>query len=196
MVHSNSNVKEPVKQGMWGVFEVFADTMVVCTMTAVVVLSSGFINLQTGLPVEGTSDATLVAQAFGNVFGKPGEWFIAIAMLLFAFTTVLGWSHYGSKAVEYLFGSLGVKIYRVFFVCLIVSGALMTSSIAWDISDTFNGLMMIPNLIGVVALSPVVVKITRNYIDRKVHNKDVAPVVSYDEEIQREMAEAIKNGEE
>lgn len=196
MVHSNSNVKEPVKQGMWGVFEVFADTMVVCTMTAVVVLSSGYIDLETGLAVEGTNDATLVAQAFGGLFGKPGEWFIAIAMLLFAFTTVLGWSHYGSKAVEYLFGELGVKIYKVFFVCLIVSGALMTSSIAWDISDTFNGLMMIPNLIGVVALSPVVVKITRNYIERKVEGKDVKPVLSYDEETQKMMEEAIQNGEE
>lgn len=196
MVHSNSNVKEPVKQGMWGVFEVFADTMVVCTMTAVVVLSSGAIDLKTGYAVEGTNDATLVAQAFGNVFGKPGEWFIAIAVLLFAFTTVLGWSHYGSKAVEYLFGSLGVKVYRVIFVLLIVSGSIMTSSIAWDISDTFNGLMMVPNLIGVVALSPVVVKITRNYIDRKVKGKDVKPVLSFDEEIQKQMEEAVKNGEE
>lgn len=196
MVHSNSNVKEPVKQGMWGIFEVFADTMLVCTMTAIVVLSSGAIDLETGLAAAGTNDATLVAQAFGNVFGKPGEWFIAIAMLLFAFTTVLGWSHYGSKAVEYLFGMLGVKIYKVVFVLLVVSGALMTSSIAWDISDTFNGLMMIPNLIGVITLSPVVVKIVRNYVDRKLKGKDVKPVLSYDEEIQKVMEEAVRNGEE
>ena len=105
MVHSNSNVVEPVKQGMWGIFEVFADTMIVCTMTAIVVLSSGMIDLATGAPVEGVNDATLVATAFGNVFGKPGEWFVAIAVLLFAFTTVMGWSHYGSKAIEYLFGT-------------------------------------------------------------------------------------------
>lgn len=196
MVHANSNVKEPVKQGMWGIFEVFADTMVVCTMTAVVVLSSGAIDLKTGLAAKGTDDATLVAQAFGNVFGQPGEWFIAIAMLLFAFTTVLGWSHYGSKAVEYLFGLKAVKGYKVFFVLLIVSGALMSSSIAWDISDTFNGMMMIPNLIGVIALSPVVVKVVRNYVDRKVKGKDVAPMLSYDEETQKIMEEAVKNGEE
>lgn len=196
MVHSNSNVKEPVKQGMWGIFEVFADTMIVCTMTAIVVLSSGAIDLDTGLAVEGTKDATLVAQAFGNVFGKPGEWFIAIAMLLFAFTTVLGWSHYGGKAVEYLFGTLGVKIYKVIFVLLVVSGALMTSLLAWDISDTFNGLMMIPNLIGVITLSPIVVKIVRNYVDRKIKGKDVKPVLSYDEEIQKVMEEAVRNGEE
>ena len=196
MVHSNSDVKEPVKQGMWGIFEVFADTMVVCTMTAFVVLSSGYIDLETGLAVEGANDATLVAQAFGNVFGKPGEWFVAIAVLLFAFTTVLGWSHYGSKAVEYLFGVGAVKVYKVIFVLLVVSGALMTSSIAWDISDTFNGLMMMPNLIGVVVLSPIVVKIVRNYVDRKIKGKDVTPVLSYDEEVQKIMEEAVRNGEE
>ena len=138
MVHSNSNVKEPVKQGLWGIFEVFADTMVVCTMTAVVVLSSGAIDLTTGLAAEGTNDATLVATAFGNIFGKPGEWFIAIAVLLFAFTTVMGWSHYGSKAVEYLFGVKGTKVYKVIFVLMMISGAVMTSSLAWDISDTFT----------------------------------------------------------
>ena len=184
MVHSNSDVVEPVKQGMWGIFEVFADTFVVCTMTALVVLTSGFINLDTGLVVEGTSDATLVAQAFGNIFGQAGQWFIAIAMLLFAFTTVLGWSHYGSKAIEYLFGVKVTKVYKVVFVLMIVSGALMTSSLAWDISDTFNGLMMMPNLVGVVALSPMVVKITRNYVNRKLKGKDEEPVLSYDPEIQ------------
>lgn len=196
MVHSNSDVVEPVKQGMWGIFEVFADTFVVCTMTALVVLTSGFINLDTGLAVEGTSDATLVAQAFGNVFGQAGQWFIAIAMLLFAFTTVLGWSHYGGKAVEYLFGNIGTKIYKVIFVLMIVSGALMTSSLAWDISDTFNGLMMMPNLVGVVALSPVVVKITRNYVNRKIKGKDEEPVLSYDPEIQAEAAKAVAEGRE
>ncbi|MBQ2100142.1 MAG: alanine:cation symporter family protein [Lachnospiraceae bacterium] len=196
MVHSNSNVKEPVKQGLWGIFEVFADTFVVCTMTAIVVLSSGMIDLSTGLAAAGTDDATLVAQAFGNVFGRPGEWFVAIAMLLFAFTTVLGWSHYGSKAVEYLFGTKGIKVYKVIFVLMIVSGAVMTSSLAWDISDTFNGFMMVPNLIGVVVLSPVVMKITKNYVARKIHGKDEEPVLSAFEDIQREHAAAVKRGEE
>ena len=194
MVHSNSNVKEPVKQGLWGIFEVFADTFVVCTMTAIVVLSSGYIDLSTGLVKEGVNDATLVAQAFGNVFGRPGQWFVAIAVLLFAFTTVLGWSHYGAKSVEYLFGMTGVKIYRVIFVLMIVSGAIMTSSLAWDISDTFNGFMMVPNLIGVIALSPVVVKITRNYISRKINGSTEKPDLSYFHEIQQEAEEAVKRG--
>ena len=184
MVHSSSNVKEPVKQGMWGIFEVFFDTMIVCTMTALIALTSGMINLETGIVNEGVSDATLISKSFGNVFGQPGEWFVAIAMLLFAFTTVLGWSQYGSKAVEYLFGEKAVKVYKVIFVLMIVSGAVMTSSLAWDISDTFNGLMMLPNLIAVVLLSPLVFKITRNYIDRKIKGKDVKPMFSFDEEIQ------------
>ncbi|MBR6695352.1 MAG: alanine:cation symporter family protein [Oscillospiraceae bacterium] len=192
MVNASSNVKEPVIQGMWGIFEVFADTFVVCTMTAVVVLSSGSINLETGLKNPGVDDATLVANAFGKVFGPIGNIFVAVAILLFAFTTVLGWSHYGCKSFEYLFGEKATKFYRVFFVLMIVSGSLMTSSIAWDISDTFNGMMMIPNLIGVVSLSPMVIKITQNYIDRKIKKKDVEPVLSYDSNIQAETAKAIK----
>ena len=188
MVHSSSNTKEPVVQGMWGIFEVFFDTMVVCTMTAIVVFSSGYINLDTGIVADPDNASTLVAKAFGDVFGTGGEMFVAIALLLFAFTTVLGWSQYGSKAVEYLFGVKGVKVYKVIFVLMIVSGAVMTSSFAWDISDTFNGLMMIPNLIGVVVLCPVVMKITQNYVDRKIKGKKVNPVLSYDEKIENEMA--------
>ena len=187
LVHSSSNVKEPVKQGMWGIFEVFFDTFVVCTMTAIVVLSTGYIDLATGEAVAGANGDTLVSQAFGLCFGAPGTWFVAIAMLFFAFTTVLGWSQYGSKAVEYLFGTKGVKVYRVIFVAMIISGAVMEGGLAWDLSDTFNGLMMIPNLIGVVALLPLVLKITKNYVDRKIAGKDVAPILSYDEQIQKEM---------
>ena len=198
MVHSNSNVKEPVKQGMWGIFEVFADTMVVCTMTALVVLTSGVFNAKTGEIAEGLSDATLVGGAFNSVFswGDIGQKFIAIAMFLFAFTTVLGWSHYGSKAWEYLFGEKTTIIFRIIHVCTIIFGAVLTSSLAWDISDTFNGLMMIPNLIGVLVLIPLVVKITKNYVDRKVKGKDVKPMLSYDEKIQAQAEAAVLAGEE
>lgn len=186
MVHSNSNVIEPVKQGMWGIFEVFADTMVVCTMTALVVLTSGAYNLETGAILEGYNDATLVAGAFNQIFswGNIGQKFIAIAMFLFAFTTVLGWSHYGSKAWEYLFGTKSTVVFKIIHIITIMFGAVMTSSLAWDISDTFNGLMMIPNLIGVLTLSMLVAKITKNYVDRKLRKKDVKPLISYDPEIQ------------
>ena len=186
MVHSNSSIKEPVKQGMWGIFEVFADTMVVCTMTALVVLTSGAYNMQTGELLAGYTDATLVGGAFNTVFswGGIGQKFVAIAMFLFAFTTVLGWSHYGSKAWEYLFGTKSVIVFKIIHVCTVIFGAILTSSLAWDISDTFNGLMMIPNLIGVVVLFPLVIKITRNYINRRIKNKDEAPVLSYDPELE------------
>ena len=193
MVHSSSNVKEPVKQGMWGLFEVFFDTFIVCTMTAIVVLSTGYINLTTGEPVAGINGDTLVSQAFGQQFGVVGTWFVAIAMLFFAFTTVLGWSQYGSKSVEYLFGAKGVKVYKFIFVAMILSGAVMEGGLAWDLSDTFNGLMMIPNLIAVVALLPLVLKITRNYVDRKIRGLDVAPILSYDPEIQAEMEKDLDN---
>ena len=198
MVHSNSSVKEPVKQGMWGIFEVFADTMVVCTMTALVVLTSGVFNAGTGEIVGGYTDATLVGGAFNSVFGwgNIGQRFVAIAMFLFAFTTVLGWSHYGSKAWEYLFGAKTTVIFRIIHVCTIIFGAVLTSSLAWDISDTFNGLMMIPNLIGVLVMVPLVMKITKNYIDRKVKHKDVKPILSFDPDVQAESEEAVANGAE
>lgn len=207
MVHSASNVREPVKQGMWGIFEVFADTMVVCTMTALVVLSSGVINLETGAVINPDTgavastvaeleniSATLVARAFENVMGPAGSIFVSLAILLFAFTTVIGWSHYGSKSFEYLFGVKAAKGYKVLFVLMIISGAIMTSSLAWDISDTFNGLMMVPNLIGVISLLPVVVKITKNYVDRRIRHLDVAPMLSYNKKIEAAHAEDIRNG--
>ena len=200
MVHSNSNIKEPVKQGMWGIFEVFADTMVVCTMTALVILTAGGLdggvfNVITGEIAAGYTDATLVGGAFNSVFswGNIGEKFIAIAMFLFAFTTVLGWSHYGSKAWEYLFGAKTTFIFRIIHVCTVIFGAVLTSSLAWDISDTFNGLMMIPNLIGVLVLSPVVVKITKNYLRREKKNEDIEPMYNFDPKAQaEEMARKIE----
>ena len=193
MVHSNSNVREPVKQGMWGIFEVFADTMIVCTLTALVVLTSGVYNLADGTTLEGASDATLVAKAFNSVFsfGDIGEKFVAVAMFLFAFTTVLGWSHYGTKAWEYLFGTKSTVVFKIIHIATIMLGAVMTSSLAWDISDTFNGLMMIPNLIGVVVLFPLVRKITKNYVDRRIRKNDVKPILSYDPDLQKEAEENL-----
>lgn len=186
MVHSNSNVKEPVAQGMWGIFEVFADTLVVCTLTALTVLTSGLVDLNTGAVLTTTEKTAMVAEAFGMHFGPFGNAFIAIAILLFAFSTVLGWSHYGTKAFEYLFGTKATMYYKVFFVCFIMVGATMQLDLAWDLSDTFNGLMAIPNLVGVLALSGLVRKITRNYIDRTLRGKDVEPMYSAFPDVQRE----------
>ncbi len=191
MVHSNSNVREPVRQGMWGIFEVFADTLVVCTLTAFSILSSGLIDLETGVTattyngIELTK-ANIVSTVFSIHFGKAGAAFIAIAIMLFAFSTVLGWSHYGSKACEFLFGEKSTMVYRVIFVAAIFGGAVMGDNLAWDLADTFNGMMMIPNLIGVLALSPLVYKITKNYIGRVLKGRNMRPMLSAFPDIQRE----------
>ena len=189
MVHSNSNVKEPVKQGMWGIFEVFADTIVVCTLTALCVLTSGLVDLDTGKMLTQTPDSGLVGEAFGKLFGPIGPMFIAIAILLFAYSTVLGWSHYGSKSFEYLFGEKKIKIsknvsiekiriYQFVFIVMTFVGCTMNLKFAWDLSDTFNGLMMIPNLIGVLALSGTVAKITANYSRRTFKGSTEKPMLS------------------
>ncbi|MBR3997866.1 MAG: alanine:cation symporter family protein, partial [Clostridia bacterium] len=102
------------------------------------------------------------------------------------------WSQYGTKAWEYLFGTKATIVYKVIFTLMIMSGALMTSSLAWDISDTFNGLMMIPNLIGVAALSPVVMLLTKNYIDRRIKGKDVKPMLNFDPRVQAEEEAKLK----
>ncbi|MBQ6231214.1 MAG: alanine:cation symporter family protein [Eubacterium sp.] len=187
MVHSSSNVKEPVRQGMWGIFEVFADTIIVCTLTALTILSSGAVNLDTGLLTEKGAEVgkdALMSYAFEQHFGKPGSVFIALAILLFAYSTVLGWSHYGSKAFEYLFGTSKILVYRIVFVFIVLAGSILEAQLAWDISDTFNGLMMIPNLIGVLVLSPQVMKCTKNYVDRKFHHKDIKPMLSMFEDVE------------
>ena len=147
-------------------------------------LSSGLVDLETGAVISSQVSTALVAEAFSTVFGQFGYAFIAIAILLFAFSTTLGWSQYGSKAFEYLFGRGKVKFYQVIFVAFIVIGATMDLTLAWDISDTLNGMMAIPNLIGVIALSGTVVKITRNYVQRNLLNQDVKPMLSAIEDIQ------------
>ena len=189
MVHSSSNVKEPVKQGMWGIFEVFMDTIVVCTLTALTILTSGLVDLSTGEVLTDAADTALAAEVFGLHFGKAGAAFIALAILLFAFSTVLGWSHYGSTAFTYLFGTKAVIGYKVFFVLFILVGATMKLSLAWDLSDTFNGLMAIPNLIGVLSLSGLVMKITKNYVDRRLRGKDIEPMYSHFPDIQKAQME-------
>lgn len=191
MVHSNSNVSEPVRQGMWGIFEVFADTIIVCTLTAFSVLSSGLVDLETGVTMESYNGITLykaniVSTVFSMHFGKVGAGFVAIAVMLFAFSTVLGWSHYGTKACEFLFTEKYTIVYRVIFVIAIFGGAVMEDNLAWELADTLNGMMMIPNLIGVLVLSPEVYKITKNYINRVLKGRSEKPMLSAIPEIQAE----------
>lgn len=190
MVHSASNVKEPVVQGLWGIFEVFVDTIIVCTVTALVILTSGVVDLETGASISGLTKLGLATEAFTANFGTFGGIFVAVAVALFAYSTVLGWSYYGTKAWEYLFGTKSTIIYKCIFIVAVVAGSTITSSLAIDLSDTFNGLMAIPNLIGVICLSGVVMKITQNYSDRKFKNKTgVKAMRSAFDEIQKEQEE-------
>ena len=191
MVHSASNVKEPVVQGMWGIFEVFADTIIVCTCTALVILTTGVVDINTGASLSGASKLGLATEAFTKTFGTFGGVFLAVAVCLFAFTTILGWSYYGTKAWEYLFGTKSTVVYKVIFIGMVAVGAIIDVSLAIDLSDTFNGLMAIPNLIGVVCLSGLVVKLTKNYSDRKITKKDPKqkPMLSVFPEIQKEQEE-------
>lgn len=173
MVHSASDVEEPVIQGMWGVFEVFADTIVVCTITCLTILTSGVYDVEgylTAIAAGGesavVSGTTLTANAFATVIPH-GDKFVAIAIMMFAFSTILGWSYYGERAVEYLFGIRGILPYKVIFVIMIFFGCTASLSLVWDIADTLNGFMSVPNLIAVTLLSGEVVEMTKAYLKKK-----------------------------
>ncbi|HCU33022.1 MAG TPA: sodium:alanine symporter family protein [Ruminococcaceae bacterium] len=195
IAHAAADASHPAAQGMWGIFEVFFDAVVVCTATALVVLLSGAIDLETGQSAAGINDAILVSETFAGIFGRGGEWFVTIAITIFAFTTVIGWSQYGAKVTEDLFGEKSVKFYRLIFTVAVIFGAVLEPSLAWDLSDTFNGLMMIPNLIGILALTPLVIRITRNYTDRRIYHMSIDPMLSYDPYLQEDFAEKMKTGE-
>lgn len=300
MVNCASDVKEPVIQGMWGIFEVFFDTIIVCTLTAFVILSSpansvsfeealnnvstqpqyftinytdGETNLidsdinpkyivasddaeegtyteysaktvygqefpvkilnsdnvsgendftfanvmelkgiqakdangnhltnENGDPIIDSVEITevngvpLVTYAFSQRLGSISGKILAIAILLFAFSTTLGWSFYGTKALEYLLGTKATIVYKIIFVLFIVVGCTMKLGLAWDISDTFNGLMALPNLIGILSLSGIVVAITKNYIHRRIKKDDVGalPMISAYSDIHEEQHEKLK----
>jgi len=179
MVHSASDVKEPVVQGMWGIFEVFADTLIVCTMTALTILTSGVYDyteyakyVGTDLPEHLKSGVALTSAAFESVFGSFGSSFISVAVMLFAFSTILGWSYYGERAIEYLFGLKAIPVYKVIFIIIIFIGCNIKLSLVVDISDTFNGFMALPNLIAVTLLSGQVVQMTKEYLEKVKSGKE------------------------
>lgn len=167
IAHAASDTKEPVKQAMWGVFEVFADTIVICSLTALVILTTGVHEAGlldgAGAPLSG---AALTSAAFASGFGRSGSIFLSIAMCLFAFSTVVGWSYYGERTYEYLFGSKTTVVYKIIFLCTIILGSAAKLDLVWNIADTLNGLMAIPNLIGVVSLSGTVAVLTKDYLRR------------------------------
>ena len=159
IAHAAADTKGPVQQGLYGIFEVFIDTIVICSLTALTVIVSG---VDIGWGVKPGSE--LISSAFATVFGaKFSSVFVAIALAMFAFSTILGWSLYGSRCVQYLFGLKVSKVYQFIFVIVVVLGSIASLDTVWDIADTLNGLMAIPNFIAVFALSGVVAKLTKEY---------------------------------
>ena len=161
IAHAAADAKGPVQQGIFGVFEVFIDTIVICTLTALVILMSGVdITWGQNAGVELTTSAfsTILGQDFATIF-------MAIAIFCFAFSTAIGWGLYGSRCVEYLFGTKAIRFYQVIFILVVIAGATMDLGLVWDISDTLNGMMAIPNLIALAALSGVIAKLTRDHFN-------------------------------
>ena len=172
IAHAASSTKDPVEQGLWGIFEVFLDTIVICTLTALVVLTSGL----WGGELDG---APLSIAAFNQAIPHIGGYGVTIGMVLFATSTMFGWSYYGEKALEYLFkgtsaGTIkaAIMVYRCLFVIAAVVGAVGGLQFIWSIADTLNGLMAIPNLIALLALSGVVIKTTKKGFERRKNNQN------------------------
>ena len=164
IAHAATSEKNPVRQGLYGIFEVFMDTIVICTLTSLVVLCSG---AATGN--YGNNDLAGVPTAvagFASVFGdKLGSLILAVGLLLFATSTILGWALYGTRCAEFLFGSKIIRPYQALFCLVVIAGSVADLKLVWDISDTLNGLMAIPNLIAVLLLSPVVIKLTKEHFN-------------------------------
>lgn len=158
-VHASSSVKNPCQQGMWGIFEVFVDTILVCTLTALVILTSGKFTPQSF----SLSAASLTASAFGVGLGPFGSLFISISTVFFAFATVLGWSLFGLRSVSYLFGTKGIPYYKAMYIIVAFIGSVSSIELVWGISDTFNALMAIPNLLCLIFLSGKVFSETRRF---------------------------------
>ena len=159
IVHAASDTNNPIEQGMWGIFEVF-NVLIICIITGLIVLSSG---------IYGTTDAdgaVLTLLAFRGALGYIGEVVLTIASVLFAFTTIIGWSYYGEGCLGYLTNKnkVVIMVYKIIFLAAIIIGSTMNLKLVWAIADTFNGLMAIPNLIAILLLSPLVISMVKKYL--------------------------------
>ena len=158
IAHASANTDHPARQGCWGAFEVFFDTIVMCTITALVVITSGLWN------VSGMDGTHISLTAFHNAI-PGGEYVVSVGIVLFAFATIIAWYYYAEKALEYIAGSRAVKIYQIVFVVLVFVGCVAEIDVVWELADLFNGLMAIPNLITLIALSTTIVKLTKDFFD-------------------------------
>ena len=160
IAHACADTRKPVKQGLFGIFEVFMDTIVICTLTALVILLSGV-----KVPYGSAAGAELPNSGFTNVYGNWVSIFTAIAMCCFAFSTILGWGLYGARCTEFLFGTKTIKPFMVLYSLVAILGATVDLGLIWSIAETFNGLMAIPNLIALFLLSGTAVKLTKEYFN-------------------------------
>ena len=171
MAHAAADVDSPARQGMWGIFEVFIATLLICSVTALVILSSGVYDthsalqaIQSGHIAPSMLGAPLSSSAFSTVFGPLGGVFVSICLILFAFTSLLGACYYGEQCISYLTGTRHlVAFYRAFFLAVILLGSMSDLSAAWLLVDLTNGLMAIPNLIALFLLSGEAVQQIKNF---------------------------------
>lgn len=162
IAHACADTRKPVKQGMFGIFEVFTDTILICTLTALVILCS-----QVSIPYGQAAGAELTIQGFTATYGNWVSIFTAVAMCCFAFSTILGWGLYGARCIEFLFSSKVTKPFMVVYSLVAILGATADLGLMWNIAETFNGLMAIPNLIALFLLSGTVVKLTKAYFSQE-----------------------------
>jgi alanine or glycine:cation symporter, AGCS family len=164
-------VDHPVRQGVWGLFEVFVDTIILCTMTALVIITSGVWS-------SGERGASLTIAAFNAALPGIGGTLVSIGVILFAYTTTIVWCYYGEKCAEYLMGTKVIIFYRVIWIPFLFVGALGGLKAIWDVADTLNALMAIPNIVALLLLSGVVMKLTREFFSTDIF-KEIKTAVKH-----------------
>lgn len=156
-----AKTNEPVEQGLISMTGTFIDTLIICTLTGLSIIVTG------QWTVKGLEGAPLTQAAFSTVFGSVGSIALTLCLVLFAFTTILGWSYYGERCFEFLFGTKGIWLYRSIFILMVAAGGFLKLDLIWIIADIVNGLMALPNLIALLALSPVIFRETKKYFDKQ-----------------------------
>ena len=159
IAHAAAQTDSPVRQGMIGMLGTFIDTIIVCTMTALVIIISG-------AWTSGETGASLSTMAYGNSIAY-GEYIITFGLVIFAFTTILGWSYYGERCAEYIFGEKIILPYRILWIVAVFIGAFQKVNLIWILADVMNGFMAIPNLIALALLSPIIFKVTKEYFSKE-----------------------------
>lgn len=162
IAHACADTRDPIQQGMFGIFEVFMDTIVICTMTALVIFLSGV-----DIPYGQAAGAELTISGFTAVYGNWVSIFTAVAMCCFAFSTIIGWGLYGARCAEFLFGGKVLWLFNAAYALVAIVGATVDLGLVWSVSETFNGFMTVPNLIAVFLLAPVMLKMTREAFPKK-----------------------------